>query len=74
MLTKQDEADDLDFDVARLTWLLTALNDVIEQHDKLQPDYPFLADATAESARRELGAVEAKIMELKTRIERLKRE
>lgn len=70
--SKEDMADDLEFDVTRLTWLQIALEDTIAEHGKITRDYPFLGDHTAISARRELGEIVSKIAELKERIATLR--
>lgn len=65
-------ADDLEFDIMRLVWLRDMLSDVIKEHAKLNPDYPFLGDETAAAAQRELGSIDGKIAELKARIATLR--
>lgn len=64
----QEVADDLEFDAVRLDWLRLALLSVIEEHAKITRDYPFLGDETAAAAQKEIGAVKAKIGELRERI------
>jgi hypothetical protein len=58
-------ADDLEYDVTRLTWLADALRDVLTEYNRTDRDYPFLADETATAAEKELPKVLAKIEQLK---------
>lgn len=66
--SKQDEADDLEFDVVRLGWLRQALNDVIDFHQKIARDYPFLSEAAAQEAYKSVTKVHDKIKELEGRV------
>lgn len=68
----EEMTDDLELDVARLTWLQIALQDTITEHANITRDYPFLGDDTAAAAQRERGAIVNKIAELKERIATLR--
>lgn len=67
-----DMAHDLEQDVWRLRRVEREMSDLIDDQEKITRDYLFLAAATAEAAKKEIGAVKAKIVELKERIATLR--
>lgn len=70
--SKQDEADDLEWDLTRLKWLADAMEDVWKNRAALDRDYPFLADETAKAIEKELPKLREKMIELRSRMETLR--
>lgn len=68
----EDMIDELVLEGMLLKALMRALELVMYEHSNISHDYSFLGNATAKAAKKEIGAVEAKIAELKERIATLR--
>lgn len=70
-MTREDEAEDLEWDITRLKWLADAMQETWIQREQIDRDYPFLADETAKAIAKELPKLREKLIELKVRLEAL---
>lgn len=72
VLSKQDEADDLKWDIERLKWLADVMQDLYVARDRIDRDYPFLANETAKTIEKELPKLREKMIEIRSRMETLR--
>lgn len=70
--SKQDEADDLEWDLTRLQWLADAMEETWKWRAAIDRDYPFTADETASAIEKELPKLREKMIELRLRMETLR--